>query len=161
MTLNLPFKFRLTINRRRPATRATSQPQAQPEEHASPIFWDAFSDGSSIVATCQCGRTHFPTRTDFDYENGELEALLNLADKQPDLYIADNNNGAIGIIECFGPLLVWKCPCKMDARYEALFQRCEIRILDYYRRRLAADTCNVQTRSAMIERTGEDIQSQL
>lgn len=112
------FGFYLQFGRvhQRPAAKHTSMPK--PDHEASEDFWDSFSCGGTLVATCACGRTHFCSNTTLDWEDGELEELLQKSKSKPDMFIEDVHNDSVGIMNPDGRQLVWGCPCHAAARIE-------------------------------------------
>lgn len=81
-------------------------------------FIDAVCHSACAVVDCGfCGRMHFASSANFDFEEGELEGLLENAEKYPDKYINHGNvpvsNGYIG-----GVSFVADCPCNEARKYE-------------------------------------------
>ena len=108
-------------------------PKQVGERYASDNFWRAFSYGSTIVAQCRCGRTHFPLNTTMDYEEGELEKLIADSVTHPDRFLADPDNDAIGVFESPNGLICWRCPCHADKSFEEFLINYRREILEYYR----------------------------
>lgn len=102
-------------------------------QNASPMWWDAFTDGGGIASECRCGRFHFADRREAgDWDTGELERYQTLAAEKPDRYIPDGYNDSISVC---GPLqLVWNCPCGESGKHEEYLLMFKEEILDYYKR---------------------------
>lgn len=103
----------------------------------SPIFSEVFdSHCAGPVRDCVCGITHFDTCNNYDWEDGELEGLIEKAETQPDKYRA--SDGAVGTIEINGIEIVWGCTCDKAKKYETFLIEEGPRIIEYLRRRAAA-----------------------
>src|SRR5579875_823208 len=105
-----------------------------PTSEASDDFWNAFSWGTTLVATCRCGRTHFSTDTSLDYDDGELQRLLAQEKEDPERYRSDAINSAIALIDGPNGLMVWGCSCHSAKPFENFLVDNRREILDYYRR---------------------------
>lgn len=88
-------------------------------EQASTEFTDAFCHSSSPAADCEfCGRTHFATGGHSCLEQEEVGRYRERAKAEPQNYIEDRGNDAIGWGLIDGRQAVWDCPCGTLARYE-------------------------------------------
>ncbi|KKN96807.1 hypothetical protein LCGC14_0164510 [marine sediment metagenome] len=102
-------------------------------------FWAAFRCGGSLVILCEhCGRTHFCTTSGaVDYNEGELEELLEKAKKDPDMYREDGTYSSIEWGYIGGKQSVMHCPCNEEkiAPYEQFIIVHAEQILEYLQSR--------------------------
>lgn len=101
----------------------------------SELFENCVRDSGSIVITCElCGRTHFSDEDAGTFEEGEYEALVEKAKKNPDKYIGPSGDMVSwGTID--GKQAVIGCPCNGLARYEEFIWRNQYVIAEYLKRR--------------------------
>lgn len=96
----------------------------------SKIFHDIFDSGSGgCFYECNCGRVHFDTYNHWDWEDGELEDLIDRSKLNPDKYIAQET--AIGFYSVGGMDLVKDCPCNGAVNMESLLLLSSSGIADY------------------------------
>lgn len=75
------------------------------------------SHSSGCIHECQCGRVFFDVyNDDWDWEEGELEKLEDLAKKEPDKYISVAHS--VGYMRIDGKNFVYDCPCNQIVKYE-------------------------------------------
>jgi hypothetical protein len=130
------FQFGLLTEIRKRRELPTPRKVPVPTEEASEQFWDAFQFGGTLVTTCRCGRTHFCSNTDLDYEDGELAGLLANAAIDPDKYIQNSIDSSVAVMDGPGGILVWGCLCHGAKPFENFLIDYRAPILDYYARRL-------------------------
>lgn len=84
----------------------------------SELFKQAVLHSGSCHISCElCDRTHFSTDTSFDWEEGELESLLEKAEAEPDMYINHGNDSpSWGFFN--DKQAVVDCPCNKLKGYE-------------------------------------------
>ena len=83
---------------------------------ATDLFMEIFdSHCSGIERVCECGILWFDTYNVSDWEEGELESLLEKSIADPDKY---KESGPVGTISINGIEIVWGCSCDLAARYE-------------------------------------------
>lgn len=100
----------------------------------STLFMDAFdSHSGSCRSSCECGRVHFDAAQQYDWEDGELEGLLKMAEQQPDRYIV--HECGIGSYIVAGRHFVYGCQCQGGAAYEQFIIRHAHAIADYLNKR--------------------------
>ena len=99
---------------------------------ASEIFWDAFVDGGSIATECSCGRTHFSYSEDNDWEENELEELLEKQKEYPDKYIGTEDD-CVAVAMIQGNPVCYNCPCNIAAKYENFILQHETEIIKYFK----------------------------
>lgn len=139
MTFRL-FGIRITIARHpRPKLGPPRPFDGKSTEEASGEFWSAFSIAGTLVHQCNCGRTHFCVNTTLDYEDGELERLLEKAAFYPYRYVPDHQNDSVGVIDIAGRQFTWGCPCHGVAAYERFIWEYRREILRYLNKRIATD----------------------
>ncbi len=96
----------------------------------------SFNSGcSGCRRECECGRVHFDTYNRYDWEEGELARLEELAAAEPAKYIAHDHS--IGVMEMAGLSVVMGCPCKKLVPYERFLRGHAHGIADYLKRRAA------------------------
>ena len=84
---------------------------------ATDLFMKAFdSHCNGCERTCACGIHWFDVYNISDYEEGELEALLEKAKADPEKY--KETDGSVGTIEIDSIEIVWNCTCNHAERYE-------------------------------------------
>lgn len=87
----------------------------QPSEE----FQEAFSShGGGCYRNCECGRQYFNGNGGWDWEEGELEHLRAMAEKDPDGYI--ELDYSCGTMEIFGESIVYFCPCGRARGWESM-----------------------------------------
>lgn len=134
--------------RRLPETKV----HPKPTEEASEDFWAAFCCFGTITATCLCGRTHFATRSDLDYEEGELEHLLERQQECPERYISDCQNDSLSLWDGPNGPVIWGCPCHSAKRFELFLLDYRGSILEFYRRRLERKEASNQLDREALEK---------
>lgn len=93
-------------------------------------FERAFENNSSgCVRTCACGRTLFDACNSYDWDEGELEGLLEKSKASPEEYIALDYAAQTAWIE--GQELVLGCPCNRLRAYEDFIVKHAIQIAEY------------------------------
>lgn len=99
------------------------------------------SGGSLCQATCDfCGRTHFVSgRGHGDFSIGELESLMQMAEKQPDKYIHHPEDDCISTGEINGIPFVSHCQCNNLSRYEDFIWNERHLIIAYLTRRTSEE----------------------
>jgi len=88
-------------------------------------FQEAFSTGggSTCGTYCECGRCYFIAGSDHgDYEEGQLDDLLQSAQNDPDKFIPEDNYSSIEMVEIGGERLVVQCKCAKAQKYIKFFE---------------------------------------
>lgn len=98
----------------------TSSSPVKKLKETSETFWDAIIHSSSLVILCEfCGRVHFATWSEGDYDDGEeLTDLKKRAKINPDRYIEDHEYSSIRWGYLDGKQIVYRCKCNSAARFE-------------------------------------------
>jgi hypothetical protein len=79
---------------------------------ASQTFERAFDTGcAGCVRVCACGKTHYDTENDWDWEEGEYESLESDPNAVP-------HDCAVGTMNIDGQEIVLGCDCDLAAKYE-------------------------------------------
>lgn len=125
------FNFVVTARRARPRVNVPATPIAEVVGEASVEFWDAFTFAGTPVATCNCGRTHFCSKSG-DIEEAELANLIASAAASPKAFHSNDTDDSLALMDIGGGILVWGCPCKSAARYEAFLLRHQDQILEFF-----------------------------
>lgn len=102
----------------------------------SDIFMRAVCSIGSPSILCEfCGRTHFAPTSDLDWDEGELDELLDREKKEPDKYLADHSVSSIlwGYLD--GRQIVAGCPCNSGRKYEDFILRHRYVIVDFLQAR--------------------------
>ena len=87
------------------------------DQQCSELFGEVFHSGcGGCVRTCECGITYFDASSPLDFDEGELDILLEQAEKKPTKYIECDYS--ISTIEIAGVGIVHGCSCDMAMRYE-------------------------------------------
>lgn len=76
---------------------------------------------------------HFADEGGIDWEDGELENLIEQNKKDPDRYIEHDSNPNWGYLD--GKPYVADCPCNSASTYESLFWKSRYLIRDYFKAR--------------------------
>jgi hypothetical protein len=94
-------------------------------------FIATFTHSGSNHVSCEfCKRVHYSPSSDFDWEDGELEELNELNRKNPDKYIAHEEDSIrYGVID--GKQFVDGCPCNSVSLYERLIIANRYQIIDF------------------------------
>ena len=125
----------------------------QPSEE----FEEAFdSPGGGSRRSCECGREYFNGDGGWDWEEGELKQLRELAQRDPEGYI--ELDYSCGGMEVAGEFIVFYCPCGRARAYEELFRRSARGIADYLSRRarrIEAEASRVKTEETVNEGGGK------
>lgn len=80
-------------------------------------FERAFASGSGgCVRDCDCGRTNYDFANRWDWEDGELEGLIEKAKAEPDRYIG--HDCSVSTMDVSGKEIVMGCPCNSARRFE-------------------------------------------
>ena len=113
---------------------------------ASWEFIESFPGHGSLVQTCEgCERTYFSNKecTFFEYEEGEYEYLVKMAEENPDSYIEIYEDGvnSITIDNCS---LVIGCDCNKIGRYESFIRSFQDEIVSFYKK-IITEKFNVVT----------------
>ena len=119
-------------------------------EQCSEVFREAFHSGhGSCEITCACGRTHFDTSTNngWDWNEGELEGLIEKAAKEPDKYIGDD--GTVTSLLINGLEIVEGCSCNFAKKYELFLIHSAEKIAHYLNKR--ADNLLTESRATRVE----------
>jgi len=104
------------------------------QKKTSDEFLSALLSGSGILVDCEfCKRTHFFNDSVQDFEEGELEDLLEKTQKNPDKYIPHSDFIEYGRLD--GKDYVLDCPCNSAAKYEDLFWNSRSIISAYFKAR--------------------------
>ena len=98
---------------------------------ASDLFENIFHSGSSgCVRTCECGKTYFDGEdTTIDWEEGELEALREKAEKNPDMFL--EVDFSIPTIDIAGRQYIFDCSCNGADPYENFINDHASQIAEY------------------------------
>lgn len=121
----------------------------------------AFRAGTTCcVTTCQCGRVHFVSCPGHgDYDDGELEELLESASENPDRYVESAEYDTINWCRFNGRDFVPDCPCGYGDKVAELLESQEAGILRYmilwleYKRN-AADIVSAEATNGLEPFTG-------
>ena len=101
-------------------------------EQCSEIFEEVFnSHCGGCVRTCTCGKTYYDTYNDYDWDDGELEAL----EKDPRAVALDYGVGTMSIA---GEEIVFGCDCDHARRYENFIISHASQLAAYLTKRAAA-----------------------
>jgi len=107
------------------------------KEQCSDIFREAFnSHTGGICRDCVCGRVHFNSEDASDFDEGELEELMEKAKAQPGKYIERDHT--VSTMEINGIEIVNGCACDSAQKYEQLFIREAAQIAEYLNNRASA-----------------------
>jgi hypothetical protein len=133
------FKFKPFLPKRRE--------DEMPTDEASHLFWDCFQWGGTAYAECVCDRVHFVTSEGSLYEwgDGELERLMQLAIDKPDKYIANNLDDSLALCDLGRGTIVWGCPCREAAKHENWINMFQTQILNAKESLLAQTTDTPRT----------------
>jgi hypothetical protein len=84
----------------------------------SPEFERAFPGGGGCFAVCNCGREFFDAsgQDNWDWAEGEFEALMKRSESEPDKCIGLDQG--VGTVDIGGLTFVYDCPCKTLDKYE-------------------------------------------
>lgn len=78
---------------------------------------------SCTVTDCACGRTYFTTAQHHgDFEEGELESLLEWQSKEPDKFISSAEYDSIDIVMIGGKEFIPQCDCGGAKKYLDFFE---------------------------------------
>jgi hypothetical protein len=96
-------------------------------------FAHAFCDHSALCSVeCACERVHYVTAAGHgDYDEGQLEKLVELTKQHPGCYIAHATFSSIDVIECGGKPLVMQCPCERTKLLADFLDGHIDKVLDY------------------------------
>ncbi|HRZ85700.1 MAG TPA: hypothetical protein P5277_02870 [Candidatus Paceibacterota bacterium] len=98
---------------------------------------------SSILIDCEfCNRTHFVNSSKEDFDEGELEELLQLAKTNPDKYIYHDDLVEWGYLN--RKQYVADCPCNSGYPYEQLFWNSREMISQYFKVRASKQLAQAQ-----------------
>ena len=78
-------------------------------------FRDAFAGGGGCSMECRCGRTHFGERGHWDWNEGEYERLVKLAEEKPNEFVYHPGDDGV-MASRMG--FVWDCECKGNEHLE-------------------------------------------
>jgi len=100
----------------------------------SDLFLDVFDSGcGGCIRTCECGIIHFDGFNEWDWKEGELEALQEKAKKHPGRYV--EKDCAIGTLSIDGIEIVYDCTCDLARKYEQFIISYGARLADYLNKR--------------------------
>lgn len=99
--------------------------------------------------SCSCGREHFVASDGHgDYEDGELESLIEKSNSDPDKYVAEWQYDHIDAAFIEGRQIVVDCPCKGYKRYcdwiEAWADELTAYLIDFQQSKLATARMEVE-----------------
>jgi hypothetical protein len=81
-----------------------------PSDEFLEAFRECCTTGTCHVMCQLCGRTHFSSMGGYDWEEGELERLLEGEKKEPDKYV-DHGSDTVWFDYIEGKQAVLYCPC--------------------------------------------------
>jgi hypothetical protein len=114
----------------------------------SQSFERAFSSGSGgCVRDCDCGRTNYDYANSWDWDDGELEALIENAKAEPDRYIGHDHS--VSTMDVSGKEIVMGCPCNSARRFEDWIILHAAQIAEYLNSR--ADAAHVRQFNHMTD----------
>jgi len=100
-------------------------------QQCSDEFLEVFdSHIGTFSTTCSCGKTHFDNYN-IGFDEVELEELLELSKKYPDIYI--KRNQSIGSIEIGNRIIVIGCDCNNAELAEKFLLDNMKQIIKYYK----------------------------
>ena len=126
----------------------------QPKDRATHEFWDAFTGGGSIVATCICNRVHFVDNDEADFDDGELEDYREREKAEPDKYTGHYDTDYVGTADIPGGIVVYECKCSTAAKYENFLIHWRRNILRYYKQLYERKNRDAEDLGASLKEAG-------
>lgn len=115
--------------------------QKDHNEEPSEIFLRALEESGIRHGACRlqcgfCGRVHFDYYGNWDWEDGELEELIELSEKKPDEYVACDYTPTVVTIDSRDAVI--GCPCNHLRKFEDWMWEHRDIMLTYYKEKVMA-----------------------
>jgi hypothetical protein len=118
-------------------------------------FENAFCHHGTYRQTCDgCGREHFASQAYYDFEDGELEDLLERS--KVDKRVIDWGECSVGVVH-IGQDLVAGCPCNALRRYEDFIWANRHDIASYLKKRAEKAAGEAQDIKEVADRASEAV----
>jgi len=119
-------------------------PQFSSEKPSEELYL-AFCHSASIAIDCDmCGRTHFVSGNEADYDEGEYQKLLENKTTNPDKYIEHNDVDSIRWFRLGDDQIVFDCPCGFAAYFENIMINYRNSIIKYLKAKSDANLANAK-----------------